>query len=112
MNVVGAQAQGWWRDREGALREFVAALQGLAGDRDVTAVIDGQPLAGLPEGRHDGVRVLYGPSADDRIVEEVRADADPESLTVVTADRELRERVVVMGADVSGPRALLDELAG
>ena len=66
----------------------------------------------MPEGSHDGVRVLYAPrrgrnAADDRIVELVGDDAEPDSLIVVTSDRELRRRVQRFGADVLGSSQLL-----
>ena len=44
-NVVGSKPDGWWRDRAGATRRLVAALQSLAartGD-EVTVVFDGRP---------------------------------------------------------------------
>ena len=45
-NVIGARPDGWWRDRAGAARRLVAALDGFAartGD-DVTVVLDaGEP---------------------------------------------------------------------
>jgi uncharacterized protein YaiI (UPF0178 family) len=61
------------------------------------------------------VEVVYarrhGPdAADDRIVEEVAADADPKSLTVVTSDRDLARRVQELGASVVGPGVLLQRL--
>src|SRR5262249_37090371 len=95
-NVFGSRPDGWWRDRDGAARRLVTDLQSLAaasGDL-VTVVFDGRPLADLAEGEHDGVEVLYARRAgrnagDDRIVEVVRADAEPSALVVVTSDREL-----------------------
>jgi predicted RNA-binding protein with PIN domain len=110
MNAVGSRPDGWWRDRDAALRRLVDELARLTAEDELTAVLDGRPLAGLPEGEHGGVRVLYGASADDRIVDVVREDADPESLVVVTADQELRGRVTAMGAGVLGPRSLLGRL--
>jgi nicotinic acid mononucleotide adenylyltransferase/predicted RNA-binding protein with PIN domain len=108
-NVIGSRPDGWWRDREGASRRLVEQLQALArrtGDR-IAVVLDGRPLAGLAEGSHDGVLVAYArrggrDAADDRIVEEVAADADPASLVVVTSDRELARRVRDLGATVEG----------
>ena len=122
MNVIGARPDGWWRDRDAAVRRLVERLQALAaaaGD-EITAVFDGRPVPGLAEGDHAGVHVLYGgrsgpDAADDRIAELVAADADPASLTVVTSDRALRARVEGAGAVATGASTLLrrlDELAG
>jgi nicotinic acid mononucleotide adenylyltransferase/predicted RNA-binding protein with PIN domain len=116
-NVVGSKPDGWWRDRAGATRRLVGSLQSFAartGD-EVTVVFDGRPLTDLQEGLHDGVRVAYArrsgrDAGDDRIVEEVRDDDDPGSLTVITSDRALAERVRDLGAEVEGAGALTREL--
>jgi predicted RNA-binding protein with PIN domain len=117
MNVIGSRPDGWWRDRDRAVRRLAARLGRLAASNgdDITVVFDGQSLPDLPEGRVDGVRVLYARrkgrnAADDRIVEEVQADDDPHSLTVITSDRELAERVGKLGAHASGARTLLERL--
>jgi len=118
-NVIGSRPDGWWRDRPGAARRLVAALQRLAaatGDR-VAVVLDGRPLADIPEGVHAGVLVAYATragrdAADDRIVAEVARDHDPASLTVITSDRQLAERVRAHGARVEGSGSLLDRLTG
>ncbi len=112
-NVIGSRPDGWWRDRDGAARRLVAQLQARAahtGDR-IAVVLDGRPLAGLPEGVHDGVLVAYArragrDAADDRIVDEVERDPDPGSLTVITSDRGLAERVRALGAAVEGARSI------
>jgi predicted RNA-binding protein with PIN domain len=116
-NVIGSRPDGWWRDRPGASRRLVAALQALARQRDerVAVVLDGRPLADLPEGVHDGVLVAYATragrdAADDRIAEEVARDGDPASLVVVTSDRGLAERVLAAGATVEGAGTLLARL--
>jgi predicted RNA-binding protein with PIN domain len=112
MNVIGARPDGWWRDRDGAARHLTADLAVLATREDeVTVVFEGRQVPDLAPGYHGGVQVLYarrrGPNAaDDRIVEEVAADADPASLTVVTSDRDLIRRVQELGASVVGPRSL------
>ena len=121
-NVIGSRPDGWWRDRPGAARRLVAALQALtrASHDRVAVVLDGRPLADLPEGVHDGVLVAYATragrdAADDRITAEVASDPDPASLVVITSDRGLAERVRAAGAQVEGAgslRARLDELAG
>jgi hypothetical protein len=117
MNVIGTRPDGWWRDRDAAAHALVERLQCFvaATGFEVTAVLDGPPLAELPEGAHAGVRVLYGApsvrnSADDRIVALVEADPDPAAMVVVTADRDLSARVEVCGASVRSPSAFLHEL--
>jgi predicted RNA-binding protein with PIN domain len=119
MNVFGSRPDGWWRDRDGAVRRLVAQLQALArdggGEERFAVVFDGRPPRGLGEGVHDGVLVAYArrhgrDAADDRIVEEVERDHDPSTLTVVTSDTDLRGRVQALGARVEGAAALLDRL--
>lgn len=117
MNVIGSRPDGWWRDRDAAVRRLLSGLRSLAADggTPVTLVLDGRPIEGLEEGRHAGVVVRYAgrggrDAADDRIVGLVEADDTPASLVVVTADRELRARVEARGASTSGPRALLRRL--
>lgn len=117
MNVIGSRPDGWWRDRDGAVRRLAAALAALAdssGD-DIAVTFDGHPVAGLEPGRHAGVDVDYArrggrDGADDRIVEQVADDDDPGSLTVVTSDRELRRRVSELGALVAGASTVLSRL--
>ena len=120
MNVIGSRPTGWWRDRPGAARRLLRQLQDLAAGSpdaadELVLVLDGRPLPDAPEGRHDGVLVLYarrgGPdAADDRIVDEVRADPDPAQTVVVTSDRDLRDRLTRLGARVEGAGALLRRL--
>jgi nicotinic acid mononucleotide adenylyltransferase/predicted RNA-binding protein with PIN domain len=116
-NVIGSRPDGWRRDRPGAARRLVAALQtfvGRTGDV-VTVVFDGRPVAELAEGLHGGVRVAYARRAgrdagDDRVVEEIEHDDDATSLTVVTSDRALAERARALGARIEGAGALTREL--
>jgi predicted RNA-binding protein with PIN domain len=119
MNVIGSRPDGWWRDRQGAIRRFVAQLGAYARQEGVgvTVVIDGRPISGLPDGDHDDLEVVYarrrGPNAaDDRIVELVEADHNPAALRIVTSDRELRRRVATLGAEVESAGWLLRRLEG
>lgn len=127
-NVMGARADGWWRDRAGAALRLCEQVTELAA-RGIAA--DLMP-AGLPapgdwvlvlEGRardaacdcaaaaaDAGVaRVVSAPgSGDDAIAGEAASavSAGGECL-VVTADRELRRRCAAAGAAVAGPGWLL-----
>ncbi|GAA2260949.1 MULTISPECIES: NTP pyrophosphohydrolase [Kitasatospora] len=122
-NVVGSVPDGWWRDRRGAaerLRDALATVaeRGLPDRTDVPVwartrplevvlVVEGaaRGLVGLPQ-----VRVVEAPgNGDDRIVDVVRqakADDPQRACLVVTADRGLRARVIALGAEVVGPRAV------
>jgi predicted RNA-binding protein with PIN domain len=116
-NVIGSRPNGWWRDRQGAARNLIASLQSLSarsGER-IAVVFDGRPLPDFPEGVHEGVLVAYATragrdAADDRIVTEVANDHDAGSLTVITSDRGLAERVRALGAHVVGAGMLLSAL--
>jgi 8-oxo-dGTP diphosphatase len=127
-NVMGARADGWWRDRAGAALRLCRSVAELAG-RGVPAsrmpsglgapagwvlVLEGQAraaaasLADVPP----EVRVVTAAgSGDDAIVAEVASLATAgESCLVVTADRELRRRCVAIGAGVAGPGWLIEQL--
>lgn len=116
-NVIGSRPDGWWRDRAGAARRLIGALQQLAaasGDR-IAVVLDGRPLPDIPEGVHRGVLVAYATragrdAADDRIAAEVAHDRDPASLVVVTSDRVLAGRVRAAGATIESAGRLLDRI--
>ncbi|MFJ7946187.1 NTP pyrophosphohydrolase [Streptomyces sp. NPDC096354] len=114
-NVVGSVPDGWWRDRLGAterLRDSLvpfatAGLPGHPGPVELVLVVEGaaRGIASVP-----GVRVESAPgSGDDRIVGLVAAEAAPPTgrdCVVVTADRELRQRVEAYGAQCAGPRTV------
>jgi predicted RNA-binding protein with PIN domain len=117
MNVVGSRPDGWWRDRSAAMARLSESLAAFAAEtgEPLTVVFDGRPfdLSAPP------VEIRFasrsGPDAADHdIAALARTDPDPQSLTVVTSDRELASRVRAAGAAVvgAGPfRKRLDELA-
>ncbi|MGC5020049.1 hypothetical protein [Micromonospora sp. DT47] len=117
-NVVGSRPNGWWRDRAGAatrLRDSLAPVveRGVPPELpppvEVVLVVEGaaRDVPGVA-----GVRTVGAPgSGDDAIVDLVRA-APERRRVVVTADRELRERVGALGAEVHGPRWLRGEGSG
>ncbi len=129
-NVMGARADGWWRDRAGAALRLCRSIAELAARGVPVArmpgglpspaawvlVLEGQAraaaasLADVPP----AVRVVTAPgSGDDAIVAEVAslaADSAAASCLVVTADRELRRRCAALGASVAGPGWLIELL--
>jgi hypothetical protein len=111
-NVIGSRPTGWWRDRPGAARVFTERVRATvtAGrlDPPVTIVLEGRARAGADEADVDGVEVVHAPGGgDDTIAAIAAANRD---VHVVTADRELAERVRATKAEVVGPSWLLDQL--
>jgi hypothetical protein len=111
-NVVGSVPDGWWKDRAGAairLRDRLArvtpdGLPDLPGPLETVMVVEGK-AKDIPE--TEGVRVERAPgSGDDTIVDLVARAGDDRRVVVVTADRELRERVTALGAEIRGPSAV------
>jgi len=113
-NVVGSRPDGWWRDRAAAAGRLVRDLERLDSSGDVVVVLEGAARSGVePSTRGDLTVVHAHGSGDDEIVAQVRAarERDPDtSVTVVTADRELRRRVEDLGAAVHGPDWLWRQL--
>jgi hypothetical protein len=105
-NVVGSRPDGWWRDRPGAaLRLATRLAAGVPLPGAVVLVLEGAARQGVPEGPFEGISVVHAAgSGDDRIV--ALASSVDAPVTVVTADRGLRDRVIAVGASVVGPRAL------
>ena len=105
-NVIGSRPDGWWRDRAGATRRLVAALEAFAersGD-EVTVVLD----AGEPPPA-ERVEVLVAPrrgrdAADDAIVEWLEARGG-EGMRVVTSDAELAAAPARSGPRSRAPAA-------
>jgi predicted RNA-binding protein with PIN domain len=103
MNVIGSRPDGWWRDLDSAvvrLARCLAAWQPAEGV-EAAVVFDGRPPPGLEELDLATLEVAFagkGRAADDEIVRRVGIDPDSGSLTVVTSDRPLAERVRAAGA--------------
>ncbi|HEY2578727.1 MAG TPA: NUDIX domain-containing protein [Streptosporangiaceae bacterium] len=121
-NVMGARADGWWRDRAGAAQRLHGEVVSLSG-RGFAALPDALGLPSLTRwypqvvfvvegaarraaiGPAGHVRVVAAPgSGDDTIAAEAAGQG---RRLVVTADRELRRRCQSAGAAVTGPSWLL-----
>jgi hypothetical protein len=111
-NVIGSRPTGWWRDRPGAARRFTervrSTVTGGRLDPPVTLVLEGRARAGADEADVDGVEVVHAPGVGDDTIAAI-AGTNRE-VVVVTADRELAERVRAVNAEVVGPSWLLDRL--
>ena len=115
-SVIGSRPDGWWRDRDGAVRRLLDDLRAFAKDEAVTVVLDAGPreLAG----REGALEIAIAPrrgrdAADDEIVRRLDADPDPASIRVVTSDAALAARARERGAQVEGAgtfRRRLDRL--
>lgn len=127
-NVVGSRPDGWWRDRPGATARLLAQLETLA-ERGVPAgllELPGQQwwpqLVLVTEGQARSVPAIEGGrvqvvaaerDGDTQIVEEAAARIEGPgrpSVSVVTADRELGQRVSALGGQQIRPRPLLELL--
>jgi predicted RNA-binding protein with PIN domain len=114
-NVVGSRPDGWWRDRAGAARRLQEQLLTAVLPYDeVVLVLEGAAKRGNPAGQDGHLRTIHAlGSGDDAIVDAVieQVDVDDGSgVTVVTADRALRDRVEAAGARSVSPAWLLDQL--
>ena len=114
-NVMGAAADGWWRDRRAGVRRLLARVQCYARgvDDNVVLVLD-VAQADVAEGDNGGVAVRYATrqgrdAADDRI-RELLEDVNAEQSVVVTSDRALATDVRTAGATVLGAKTFLDRL--
>jgi predicted RNA-binding protein with PIN domain len=121
MNLIGSRPDGWWKDPEGAVRRLIGELDRYATvtGEEVTVVFDVHP-PDVADGPHGAVVVAF-PSrrgrnaADDEIVRTVAEDPAPGSITVVTSDDLLAQRVRELGAGVMSSmtfRRRLDEKIG
>jgi len=130
-NVMGSRADGWWRDRVGAMARLHGELVTLAADGvarlpddggggdepaldrwypRIVLVVEGKARAVLDRVPADGaVQVAAAPGEGDDTIADL-AGRLPGRRFVITADRELRRRCVAAGAAVAGPRWLTAQL--
>jgi hypothetical protein len=138
-NVMGSRADGWWRDRAGAMARLHGELAALAA-QGIRGPVPGGPAAAgeadsgdgaargrwypriilVVEGRSRKVLGLVSPVPSVEVVA-ARGQGDdeiaglagrvPGRRIVVTADRELRRRCEAAGAVVTGPNWLIHQFA-
>jgi predicted RNA-binding protein with PIN domain len=118
MNLIGSRPDRWWNDPDRAMRRMIEELDRYASSRqhEVTVVFDRRPPDVSP-GRHGAVTVAFASrrgrnAADHEIVRMVAEDDEPGSLTVVTSDARLAERVRELGARVRSSPSFRRRLDG
>lgn len=104
MNVIGSRPDGWWRNRDAAMRAFVRVVDdhARAAGKDITVVFDSDP-GPLPARTHIEVVIARqrGPNAADHEIERlVAVEEDPARVRVVTSDRALIAKVTGLGGQV------------
>ena len=111
MNVIGSRPDRWWNDPDRAVRRFIDELVGFAEatSDNVVVVFDRRPRDAAP-GAHGPIEVVFASrrgrnAADHEIAEIVAKDEAPGTLTVVTSDRALADRVRQGGARVASARS-------
>ena len=109
--LLGRDRAGWWQVP--AQRRLIERVQQFADPSypEIWVVFDRR----LGQGHRQGavisddprIHVVYAPSADDWIVEQVKALCGQRPVTVVTADRLLRDRARHAGGEILSPRRFL-----
>jgi 8-oxo-dGTP diphosphatase len=126
-NVMGSLADGWWRDRAGAMARLHCRLAALAA-RGLTVPPPGGGQPASPwfphivlvvEGKARAAAGLVTPAPEIELVaaagegdDEIArlAGSVPGRRIVITADQQLRGRCLRAGAEVAGPRWLTGQL--
>ena len=102
MNVIGSRPDKWWNDPDRAMHLLATALDEYSKStgEEVTVVFDRAPTT-PPETTRAVVTTASRKgrnAADHEIVDMVKLEGDPSSLTVVTSDRRLRDQVQALGS--------------
>ena len=110
----GHDRSDWWSEaRREELLALLARFEGLDGvdeaDAEIWVVFDGAREPSGTGEREGPVRVVFASSADEWLIERVRAHAE---VAVVTADRKLAGRARHRGARVVSPREFLRRCKG
>jgi uncharacterized protein YaiI (UPF0178 family) len=104
MNVIGSRPDGWWRDRDRAIRRLVAQLERWAENRDqrVTVMLEREPRESIRAERVEiaWASVVGADAADREILARLPGWLFDDEVTVVTSDRDLKAKALAAGAEV------------
>jgi uncharacterized protein YaiI (UPF0178 family) len=114
MNVIGSRPDGWWRDRDRAIRRLVEKVDRWAGrgeDR-VTVMLEHEPRSELGAERVEIAWASVGgaDAADREILARLPGWLAEDEVVVVTSDRDLRTKAIAAGAAVVPSRPFRVEL--
>lgn len=113
MNVIGSRPDGWWRDRERAIRRLVGQVDRWAegGEERVTVMLEHEPRETL---RAERVEIAWAGGGVDAADREVLARLPgwlvEDEVVVVTSDRDLKAKAHAAGAEVVPSRPFRAEL--
>jgi len=114
MNVIGSRPDGWWRDRERAIRRLVGQVdRGAArGDERVTVMLEREPRGevGADRVEIEWAREGGADAADREILRRLPDWLAEDEVTVVTSDRDLSAKARAAGAEVVSSRPFRAEL--
>jgi predicted RNA-binding protein with PIN domain len=116
MNVIGSRPDGWWRDRAGAVRRLVEAIDRWAegGEERVTVMLEGEPREGIVTERIEVAWASAGgrDAADREILARLPEWLAEDEVVVVTSDRDLRTKALAAGAKTEASRGFRAEVDG
>ena len=114
MNVIGTRPDGWWKDRDSAMRHLVDRLERWVATtgHDVTVVFERKPNPPL---NSTVINVAHAPkpgpnSGDNEIIRILKEDPDPAEIRVITSDNLLAHRAYALGAFVEPSASFRDRI--
>jgi uncharacterized protein YaiI (UPF0178 family) len=114
MNVIGSRPDGWWRDRERAIRRLVGQVDRWAegGEERVTVMLEHEPREELEGERLEVAWASSGGAnaADREILARLPDWLAEDEVVVVTSDRDLARKARAAGAEVVPSRPFRAEL--
>ena len=112
-NLLGGRDRNnWWRSEYRV--ELLDRLEHFDDpSAELWVVFDGaRPEETTADAAPRRVQTVYAPSADDWLLEQVKANVETRRVAIVTGDRKVADRARHRGAEIFEPRALLGKCTG